>query len=271
MPSALSAHDIGIAVQAAREAGAAALSLQASVTATSKSDGSPVTQGDLAADAVIRHHLELNFPLDARLSEESPDDGERCAHRRLWIIDPIDGTSDYLKGSDQWAVQLALAIDGELRLGILDLPAAGVCLVGAPGGGAWRLDRDGEHALGITAGGEDILITSQSRRNRLAVERIHLALPELRLANAHSVGVKAWRILKGEAGLYVHPRAIAEWDAAAPAAVLLAAGANASDLSGAPLRFNSAGGRCPGLVFSKRRDHAELIARMRAAGVGLSP
>ena len=270
MPAALSAQDISIAIAAAREAGAAALALQASVTATSKSDGSPVTQGDLAADAVIRHHLGLYFPDDALLSEESPDGGERLGKRRLWIIDPIDGTSDYLKGSGEWAVQLALAVDGELRLGILDLPAEGVCLVGVPGSGAWRIDQHGEHALTILPGGEDILITSQSRRNRAAVERIHLALPELRLMTAHSVGVKAWRIINGAAGLYVHPRSIAEWDAAAPAAVLLAAGAAATDLGGAPLRFNSASGRCPGLVFSKRSDHAALIARMRAAGVGLS-
>jgi len=270
MTSVLLAHDIAIAVAAAREAGAAAFALQASVTATSKSDGSPVTQGDLAADAVIRHHLTLNFPHDALLSEERPDSSARLSQKRLWIVDPIDGTSDYLKGSGEWAVQLALAVDGELRLGILDLPAEGVCLVGAPGSGAWRIDRYGEHALGVSAGCEDVLITSQSRRNRAAVERIHLALPELRLARAHSVGVKAWRILNGAAGVYVHPRSIAEWDAAAPAAVLLAAGAAATDLGGEPLRFNSPSGRCPGLVFSKRADHAELIARMRAAGVGLS-
>jgi myo-inositol-1(or 4)-monophosphatase len=270
MPSALSAHDISIAVQAAREAGAAALELQASVTATTKSDGSPVTQGDLAADAVIRHHLMLHFPLDALLSEECPDDRERLSRRRLWIVDPIDGTSDYLKGSGEWAVQLALAIDGELVLGILDLPAEGICLVGAPGSGAWRIDQSGEHALGITPGGEDVLITSQSRRNRTAVERIHLALPELKALRAHSVGVKAWRILDGSAGLYVHPRSIAEWDAAAPAAVLLAAGASATDLAGERLRFNSHSGRCPGLVFSKRSDHAALVERMRTAGVELS-
>jgi 3'-phosphoadenosine 5'-phosphosulfate (PAPS) 3'-phosphatase len=270
MPSALTAHDISVAVAAARAAGAAALELQAFVTATSKSDGSPVTQGDLAADAVIRHHLTLNFPHDALLSEESPDDGARLAQRRLWIIDPIDGTSDYLKGSGEWAVQLALAVDGELVLGVLDLPAEGICLVGAPGSGAWRLDNDGEHALSIRAGGEDILITSQSRRNRAAVERIHQALPELRVISAHSVGVKAWRILDGSAGLYVHPRSIAEWDAAAPAAVLLAAGASATDLAGERLRFNSHSGRCPGLVFSKRSDHAALVERMRTAGVELS-
>jgi 3'-phosphoadenosine 5'-phosphosulfate (PAPS) 3'-phosphatase len=88
---------------------------------------------------------------------------------------------------------------------------------------------------------------------------------------AHSVGVKAWRILSGQAGLYVHPRSIAEWDAAAPAAVLAAAGGTATDLRGQALRFNSPSGRCPGLVFSKRPDHYQLVERLRLAGVELSP
>jgi 3'(2'), 5'-bisphosphate nucleotidase len=271
MPEADLVHDLAIAVQAAREAGAAALALQASVTATAKQDGSPVTQGDLAADAVIRHHLALHFPGDAVLSEESPDSGARRDSPRLWIIDPIDGTSDYLKGSGEWAVQLALAIDGVVRLGVLDLPGEGLCLAGAPGSGAWLLDAHGEQPLRARSGGEQVLITSQSRRNRSAVDRITAALPEFGHIGAHSVGIKAWRIINGKAGLYVHPRSIAEWDAAAPAAVLQAAGGTATDLSGAALRFNTQSGRCPGLVFSKRADHQQLVERMRVAGVDLTP
>ena len=78
-------------------------------------------------------------------------------------------------------------------------------------------------------------------------------------------------MVRGEADLYVHARSIAEWDVAAPAAVLIAAGGHATDLAGAPFRFNSPSGRCPGLVFSTRDDHPELIARLRAGGVELAP
>jgi myo-inositol-1(or 4)-monophosphatase len=265
------AHELATTIRAAREAGATALGMQGAVSETRKSDGSPVTQGDLAADAIIRHHLALAFPDDAILSEEFADSPARLANRRLWIVDPIDGTKDYLAGADEWAVQVALAIDGRLALGVLDLPGEGVCLVGVPGSGAWLLDADGQRPLAIDHAASDVLITSESKRNRDAVTRIRAALPEFTSLHATSVGVKVWRIIAGIAGLYIHPRSIAEWDAAAPAAVLAAAGGTATDLAGRPLRFNTPSGRCDGLVFSKRDDHPEVVARLHDAGVASAP
>jgi 3'-phosphoadenosine 5'-phosphosulfate (PAPS) 3'-phosphatase len=262
---------MSIAIRAAREAGATALQMQGAVQPTTKADGSPVTPGDLAADAIVRQHLALNFPSDAILSEEEADSPARLGHNRLWIIDPIDGTKDYVSGSHEWAVQVALAVDGQLVLGVLDLAAEGVCLVGVPGHGAWMLDANGQRPLTINPANQDVLITSQSKRNQIAVAQVIAALPEFRELHATSVGVKVWRMLSGHAGLYVHPRSLAEWDAAAPAAVLAGAGGTVTDLRGAPLRFNSQIGRCPGLVYSKRADHAALIARMTAAGVELVP
>lgn len=264
------AHEVAIAIRAAREAGATALQMQGSVEATKKADGSPVTAGDLAADAIVRHHLTLAFPLDAILSEEVADAAaNRLGNSRLWIIDPIDGTRDYVSGSGEWAVQVALAINGNLALGILDLPAEGVCLVGVPGHGAWILDAQGQRPLSIDHANADVLITSLSKRNQAAVAKVVSALPEFRSLNATSVGVKVWRMISGHAGLYVHPRTLAEWDAAAPAAVLQAVGGTTTDLSGGALRFNSVSGYCPGVIYSKRPDHAALIARMAAAGIGL--
>lgn len=265
------AHEVSIAIRAAREAGATALQMQGGIEAVQKADGSPVTPGDLAADAIVRHHLTLNFPADAILSEEEADSAERLGNRRLWIIDPIDGTKDYVAGTGEWAVQVALAVDGVLALGVLDLPAEGVCLVGVPGHGAWILDANGQRPLVLDPANQDVLITSQSERNRVAVAKVAAALPEFRSLHATSVGVKIWRMLSGHAGLYVHPRPLAEWDAAAPAAVLLAAGGHVTNLAGRSLRFNSPDGRCPGLVYSKRADHADLIARMTAAGLELMP
>lgn len=265
------AHEVSIAIRAAREAGATALQMQGGIEAVDKADGSPVTPGDLAADAIVRQHLTLNFPADAILSEEEADSSNRLTNRRLWIIDPIDGTKDYVAGTSEWAVQVALAVDGTLVLGVLDLPAEGLCLVGVPEHGAWILDTNGQRPLTVDPANLDVLITSKSLRNREAVAKVAAALPEFSSLHATSVGVKIWRMINGHAGLYVHPRPLAEWDAAAPAAVLLAAGGNVTDLTGAPLRFNSPAGRCPGLVYSKRSDHANLITRMAAAGVELMP
>jgi 3'(2'), 5'-bisphosphate nucleotidase len=262
---------MAIAVLAAREAGATALQMQGAVVATNKTDGSPVTAGDLAADAVVQHYLKLHFPEDAILSEEQNDSGARLTNKRLWIIDPIDGTRDYVAQSSEWAVQVALAIDGQLVLGVLDLPAEGVCLIGIPGHGAWLMDQQGQRPLIINPMNADVLITSNSKRNEVAVAQVRSALPDFRSLFATSVGVKIWRMINGHAGLYVHPRPLAEWDAAAPAAVLLAAGGFVTSLNGDNLVFNSPTGRCAGLVFSKRLDHRDLLQRMHTGGVELIP
>jgi 3'-phosphoadenosine 5'-phosphosulfate (PAPS) 3'-phosphatase len=265
------AHEMSVALQATREAGATALHMQSAIEASDKADGSPVTPGDLAADAIVRHYLSQHFPDDAILSEEQTDTTERLNNQRLWIIDPIDGTKDYVAQSHEWAVQVALAVDGILVLGILDLPAEGVCLIGMPGHGAWILDSQGQRPLSIDLANADVLITSNSKRNRSAVAKVLAALPEFRSLYATSVGVKVWRMISGHAGLYVHPRPLAEWDAAAPAAVLLAAGGFVTTLAGDALCFNLPSAHCPGLVYSKRSDHHALIARMSTGGVELMP
>jgi 3'-phosphoadenosine 5'-phosphosulfate (PAPS) 3'-phosphatase len=262
-------RETSVALAAAREAGAMALSLQGGVSTRLKDDGSPVSDADLAADAILRAHLTSQFPEDAILSEEAVDDPHRLQASRLWIIDPIDGTSDYLKGRPDWAVQIALAIDGRLVLGVVAVPGEDVVLVGLPGVGGTILT--GATASGLTAqhGARDTLITSSSARNRDSLAKVRAALPEFSALYATSVGIKVWRMLQGQADLYVHPRMIAEWDVAAPAAVLLAAGGHASDLEGREFRFNSPSARCGGLVFSVRDDHELLITRLRAGTVGL--
>lgn len=264
-------QEMTVAVRAAREAGALALGMQGGVAERTKGDGSPVSDADLAADAVIRHHLAMYFPDDGILSEEIADDRARLSKRRVWIIDPIDGTRDFLNGMPGWAVQVALAIDGELVLGVLDIPCENVCLTGMPGVGGTVLGPGGARELTVVAGIADVLITSGSKRNQQAVATVRAALPEFGAMRATSVGVKAWRMLSGQADLYVHPRPIAEWDVAAPAAVLLAGGGVATDLAGRPFRFNGDSARCPGLVFSTRADHSAVIERMRVAGVELAP
>jgi len=258
-----------MALCAAREAGAMAKGLQGAVATRLKADGSEVSDADLAADAIIRHHLTSHFPEDAILSEEAADDTQRLAVQRLWIIDPIDGTRDFLNGQPEWAVQIALAIAGRLVLGVVAIPSEDVVLVGIPGVGGTCFSAAGPTPLAIRHVARDVLITSDSQRNRAALLKVRAALPEFTALHATSVGIKVWRMLQGRADLYVHPRRIAEWDVAAPAAVLLAAGGGATDLAGADFRFNAAVPQAPGLVFSTRSDHAALVERLRQAQVGV--
>jgi 3'-phosphoadenosine 5'-phosphosulfate (PAPS) 3'-phosphatase len=259
--------ELDTAMAAAQAGGAVALAMQGQVTSRTKSDGSPVTDGDLAADAAVRQVLAARRSDDAILSEEMPDDPGRLSARRLWIIDPIDGTKDYLAGAAEWAVQVAVAVDGRLAAAALAIPREGVVIAGGPGLGCWLRDAAGTRPYAAIPCPAPCLITSRSPRNADHVARVRTALPEFAWSPTTSVGVKVWRMLQGVADLFVHPRSIAEWDAAAPAGVLAAAGGTATDLAGAPLVYNSPAGRCPGLIFSTRTDHAALCARLGAAGV----
>jgi 3'(2'), 5'-bisphosphate nucleotidase len=228
-----------------------------------------VTEGDLAADAAIAERLAAAFPADAILSEEVAGDGSRHAARRVWIVDPIDGTRGYAEGGGEWAVHLALAVDGQAVLGVLDLPSLGLTVWGAPGRGAWVDRGQGPQPLSPRPVGPPVLAASASSRNQRHFARIRACLPEFGALAAHSVGYKVWQMLDGQADLFIHPRWIAEWDVAAPAAVLAAAGGTATGLDGAAYRFNGPYARSPGLVFSRRDDHALIVRRLALGGVTL--
>lgn len=265
-----STYDIVTALGATLAAAEEASRLQHGVTSRNKADGSPVTDGDLAADASIRAVINERSPEDAIFSEEFPDDPSRLHARRVWIIDPIDGTKEYLAGKAEWAVQVALTIDGELILGVLAMPGLGVTILGIPGLGAWNIIDHQRHPLTCAAGNDHVLVSSSSRRNQAGLERVLAALPEFSVSYIFSIGVKSWSIISGATALFVHPKPLAEWDVAAPAAVLLGAGGRATDLSGAALRFNSASGYCPSLVMSRRKDHDSIISRLSAGDVHLA-
>lgn len=260
--------ELAAARAAAAAAAAVAARMQAGIATRAKDDGSPVTDADLAADAAVRGVLADAFPRDAMLSEEAADGPARLAARRVWIVDPIDGTREFAAGGTGWAVQVALVADGRLVLGVLAMPAIGRLLWGVVGEGAGIVDAAGERPLAPVRGG-DVLVASDSRRNRESLVRIRAALSEFACITSTSVGVKVDRLLAGEASLYPHARDIYEWDAAAPAAVLIAAGGTATALSGAELAWNTPAARCPGLLFTVRDDHRSLADRLAAAGLAV--
>jgi 3'-phosphoadenosine 5'-phosphosulfate (PAPS) 3'-phosphatase len=263
--------DLAAARRAAHDAAVVAMAMQRGIASRPKGDGSPVTDADLAADAAIAAVLAGHRGHDAVLSEEAADGPARLGARRLWIIDPIDGTREYAAGGSAWAVQIALVEDGRLVLGVLDMPALGCVLWGVPGQGAGIADAAGERALQApSAAAPPVLVGSDSVRNRDHLARVRAALPEYACITSTSVGVKVERMLAGAASLYVHPRPIREWDAAAPAAVLAAAGGDATALDGRPLAWNTPAARCAGLLFALPGlpgGHPAMAARLAAAGL----
>lgn len=216
---------------------------------TFKSDDSPLTRADLASHKIIAASLAELTPEIPLLSEEgasSPYD-ERRAWRRFWLVDPLDGTKEFIRRNGEFTVNIALIDDGEPVLGIVHVPTLGRTFSGALGLGAWchegavsgvetgQDERRPIRATG-TAGTELQLAASRSHPGP------HLAaflesLPEHRLLSMGS-SLKLCLVAEGRADLYPRLGPTMEWDTAAAHAVVTAAGGRVLDFEGLPLRYN---------------------------------
>lgn len=141
VPSSLPlAHELQVALDACNRAAATIMEFYTAHSAETytKGDGSPVTDADIAADRVIRETILAAFPGDALLTEESEDDEARLANPRVWIIDPIDGTAQYVAGTGRFDVLIALAIDGGVAVAATIQPTTGLVHAAIARAGAWR-------------------------------------------------------------------------------------------------------------------------------------
>lgn len=233
------AHELRCASDAARLAGAAILDHYGSIESELKAGGSPVTAADHAASAVIIAHIQKLYPADAILCEETADSPARLAARRLWIVDPLDGTKEFLAQNGEFSVMIALVEDGTPVLGVVYLPAAGRLYSATTGGGAWLRTEGRTHQLRSgTPPGQLRLVTSRSHADA-AVEAISAALPVTDRRPSGSVGIKCALIAEGECDLYAHPVPyMGEWDTCAPEVLLREAGGTVTDCRGEPLRYN---------------------------------
>lgn len=252
--------DLQLAIAAAQAGAAAALAERHRGPVIQKSDASPVSRGDGAADRAIVACLQAARPSDGLLSEERDDDPDRLDRERVWIIDPIDGTRAYIGDGSDWAVQIALAVDGVLRLGVLAMPAFDRLVAGIVGKGAWQLVDGALRPWPLQRPAEHRAVASRRLRGQLRPRSP--ALAEMDLLHRSSVGVKVVLLIDGVADCYLHPQPIHEWDLAAPAAVLLAAGGRISTPAAVPLRFNQPRPRIAGFVCSTRPDHAAFVDRL---------
>ena len=203
-------------------------------------------EADRVANALILAGLAEWRPDDAILSEESPDDRARLAKARVWIIDPLDGTREYSEGRDDWAVHVALAIDGAPRVGAVALPAQG------------RLFRSDRVERPDFGDGRPKILVSRTRPPA-EVEEI-AALLGADLVPMGSAGAKAMAIVSGFADLYYHAGGQHEWDNCAPAAVALGAGLHASRLDGSALLYNQPDTCIPDLVIGRPDLAARVLA-----------
>lgn len=204
--------------------------------------------GDRLANELLIGGLRERRPGDAVLSEESADTTARLSARRVWIIDPLDGTREYGEAPRlDWAVHVALWEDGELAAGAVALPALQLVH-----------DTAEPPPLPPRPAGPLRIAVSRSRPPAL-VEQLAVEL-DAELVPIGSAGVKATAVLRGEVDAYVHAGGQYEWDSAAPVAVAQAAGLFCSRIDGAPLQYNQPDPNLPDLVVCRPEHSFELLA-----------
>lgn len=245
-----------VALRAARAAGRVALARfrRARLKVDTKKDGTPVSEADRAADRALRREILRAFPTHGILSEESEQ--TKGDGRHLWIVDPIDGTAQFLRGFPYWAVLVALEVEGRLETGVIHAPAQGVTYWARRGKGAY-------------ANGRRLRV---SRRSWRQAWMVHGWLTEIEsqglFPGLGRLCRKAWlvtgasdalgyaAVAEGRTEAFVEAAGPAVWDLAAPRIIVEEAGGRFTNLKGEPSH------RGPGAVASNGSLHAGILSAL---------
>ena len=239
------AREVETAARIAREASVLVSGYRGNRLAVQiKGDDEPVTEADHAASELIVGRLKAAFPEDVILSEEIPDSGERLGRSRVWMVDPIDGTRDFVRGESGFVVMIGLAVDGRPAVGAVAHPMSGAVYAGAVGAGAWRHLSDGERTplqTSTVSRPPDIrLVASKSHRSG-RIDAVKRALQITDEMNVGSIGLKIGLVSEALRDLYVYTGGRTKiWDTCGPEAILAAAGGRMTDVHGKPLVYDKA-------------------------------
>lgn len=249
----MTAHrdDAHLAARIATEAGRILMQVRESGLFEGKALGDA---GDGVAQAFISRALKAARPDDAVLSEEEAANASRTGAARVWIVDPLDGTREYSEGRTDWAVHVALTIDGTPVAGAVALPGLGITFeTGEPPAIPQSDDAPLRMLVSRTRASKEVLAVAE----QLGATLVPMG----------SAGAKAMAVLRGEADVYLHSGGQYEWDSCAPVAVAMAAGLHASRADGSSCLYNREDPYMPDLLIC-RREHADRViaAMSKAAG-----
>jgi len=232
----------------AEEAGHATLQFYGQTESTAKADGSPVTAADQAAEDIILPQLRSLTPDIPVVSEEEASKGLTPAVTggRFWLVDPLDGTKEFISGNGEFTVNIALIENGLPILGVVVVPARGETYCGAGVGTARLTDHGGARQISVRTPPESgiTVVGSRSHGNAAAMNSF---LAGRKVADFRAAGssLKLCLIAKGEADLYPRLGTTMEWDIAAGHAVLIAAGGRVETVDGRPFTYGKPDYRNP--------------------------
>jgi 3'(2'), 5'-bisphosphate nucleotidase len=259
-------NELEVATRLALEAGDVAVKIRdrGALGVELKPGDEPVTLADRAASELIVAGLAAAFPTDPIISEECPvPEGALAAHRH-WFVDPIDGTKDFIRGSDGFSVMIGLVEGGRPVLGVVHQPTTGRTFF-TDGGAAWMDFEEARTRLVVSDVSDATaarLVASASHRSP-DIDRVKAILGISDEHNIGSVGVKLALIAMGLRDLYINPQPKTKaWDTCAPEAILVAAGGRLTDLFGAPIEYTGALGHPRGLVASNGLVHDAVVAKI---------
>ena len=258
-PRGISAPEHAHLIDAVRAAGMIAMDyFRTDPAAWEKSPGHVVSEADLAANDYLKAALWEPNPGDGWLSEESTDDLSRLAARRVWIVDPIDGTNAFLAGRPEFAVSVALVVDGAPHAAALFNPATDEMFEALAGGGA-RLN-----GAPLKVTGRAVVKGARLVCSRAEADRVEWRA-ELSGVAVSAISSMAYKLALVAAGRYdacvtLWPKS--EWDIAAAALLLSETGAPMTDARGVAFTYNKADTRLPEVVAAGPALHARLIERL---------
>jgi len=257
--------DLEIARELAIGAGAILLKHFAQKTSVRwKGPDNPVTDADQEASRFIVEPLRQRFPLDGILCEEERDDPHRLDKSRVWIVDPMDGTSEFVAGRTEFAVMIGLALEGRPVLGVVYLPVEKKLYFAESGRGAFLETGSSKQHLHVSPEsnpGHAVLAASRSHDSQTS-QRIREALGVASIVHVGGVGLKVAMICEGRAHLYIHAGiGTNQWDTCAPEIILHEAQGRMTDVGNMPLDYNTANPQnLRGVIASNGLLHVSAVA-----------
>lgn len=237
-----------IAIQAAKEAGDVVMGYyRSSYNIREKSPNNPVTTADLMANQQIRDIICHTFPDDGWLSEETEDSPDRLAKSRVWVVDPIDGTEEFIAGIPEFAISIALVVEGTPVIGVLHNPATSELFYAYAGGGAF-CNGTPIHCSPCQPLKQALMLVSQTEHRKGLLVGLVPLVGEIQYIG--SVAYKLARLAAGTGNLYITVRPKNEWDFCAGDLILREAGGVLWDKAGKTIRYNKKRVRQPTGLFA---------------------